>query len=106
MITLFLFLKGNVRLIICDSLHDPDSDSSIHYFLLFAPQVLSLVSQFLLLRYGAKYSSDLGFAFSAFVTASSASLLSSAVLLFVYLVSTKTLHRVRSSLYVSAAQIG
>ena len=68
-------------------------------------QVLSLVSQFLLLRYGAKYSSDLGFAFAAFVTASSASLLSSAVLLFAYLVSTKTLRRVRSSLYVRESSI-
>ena len=61
---------------------------------------MSLVSQFLLLRYGAKYASELGLAFAAFVTASSASLLSSAVLLFVYLVSTKTLLAVRSSLYV------
>eukprot|EP00088_Acartia_fossae_P071215 TRINITY_DN9733_c0_g1_i3.p1 TRINITY_DN9733_c0_g1~~TRINITY_DN9733_c0_g1_i3.p1 ORF type:complete len:234 (-),score=26.70 TRINITY_DN9733_c0_g1_i3:379-1014(-) len=61
--------------------------------------LIGLTCQFLLLKYGMKYGSDLGAGYSVYLTCCSACLLTSTVLLFCYIVSPNTYNRVRPSLF-------
>jgi len=61
--------------------------------------LIGLICQFLLLKYGMKYGSDLGAGYSVYLTCCSACLLTSTVLLFCYIVSPQTYNKVRPSLF-------
>ncbi|XP_023319612.1 protein singles bar [Eurytemora carolleeae] len=61
--------------------------------------LFGLVCQFLMFQYGMKYGPDLGPSYSIFLTTTSASLLTTCVLIFCYATSETTYLRVRPSLF-------
>ncbi|KAK6638082.1 hypothetical protein RUM44_008507 [Polyplax serrata] len=61
--------------------------------------ILGMICQNLLIGYGVTYSMSLGSSYYSFLTAVSASLLTSVVLLICYMVSTKSFQLIRQSLF-------
>lgn len=66
-----------------------------------AEVLLGSLCQTLLIRFGLPAAEDIGQAFNSFLTTASSCLMTSFILFMCYLVSTKTFHLVRQSLFVS-----
>lgn len=66
-----------------------------------AEVLLGSLCQTLLIRFGLPAAEDIGQAFNSFLTTASSCLMTSLILFFCYMVSTKTFHLVRQSLFVS-----
>lgn len=64
--------------------------------------LLGSFCQSLLIRFGLPYVNDIGQAFTGFLTTVASCLTTATVLLFCYLVSAKTFHLLRQSLFVSS----
>lgn len=63
--------------------------------------ILGSLCETLLIRFGLPYASDIGQAFISFLTTVSSCLATVTILLFCYLISAKSIHLIRQSLFVS-----
>lgn len=63
--------------------------------------ILGSLCQTLLIRFGLPAAEDIGQAFNGFLTTASSCLMTSLILLICYIISTKSYHLVRQSLFVS-----
>lgn len=75
--------------------------TSPHGLLKISEVVLGSCCQTLLIRFGLPNAEDIGQAFNSFLTTSSSCLMTASILLFCYVISTRTFQLVRQSLFVS-----
>lgn len=75
--------------------------TSPHGLLKISEVVLGTCCQTLLIRFGLSSAEDIGPAFNGFLTTSSSCLMTASLLLFCYVISTRTFQLVRQSLFVS-----
>lgn len=75
--------------------------TSNHGLLKISEVILGSCCQTLLVRFGMESAGEIGQAFNTCLTTVSSCLMTSSILLFCYVVSTRTFHLVRQSLFVS-----